>query len=414
MERDSTGSAEEPEPVSCRDNISEDTCTAKTYTSLGGTCGATPVAQARWTLLRQVLRQKQSDSPEVKQVSVRRFATFDLFRRKQVAAQDRSNTSDDQWVEYRSVYFPEYSAFLRDNLGPLRVNEVLNSFDNTGNVCVWPSEEVMAHYCLQKRHIFKCHVSPVSLTAIPPPSRCELLSRSSFHNGTPGGGLWQSTRTSSSWLGRMSRYMVMSLLCACVQMFAPSKKCFWFCSFVRCCLIPLSFSCLPGSQVAISADVKEVLLSDGNEKSIQNVRGLLERNRLAGKFGSTHVFSRVVRWDCEMDISALEGHFDVVMCADCLFLDQYRASLVDAVRRLLRPNGTALVFAPLRGETLTRFCQLAQQVGLYVSQRQQYDAQVWGVHLKMLKEGKQVYDENIHYPLLITLTKEPQPVHHAE
>ncbi|KAJ3609954.1 hypothetical protein NHX12_022048 [Muraenolepis orangiensis] len=90
------------------------------------------VARARWTLLRQVLHQKQVDSPEVKQVSVRRFATFDLFTRSRVVP---SCLSDDQWVEYRSVSFPEYSAYLRDNLGPLRVNEVLNSFDNTGNVC---------------------------------------------------------------------------------------------------------------------------------------------------------------------------------------------------------------------------------------------------------------------------------------
>uniref|UniRef100_A0A673B5Z0 Si:ch73-54n14.2 n=1 Tax=Sphaeramia orbicularis TaxID=375764 RepID=A0A673B5Z0_9TELE len=82
----------------------------------------------------QVLCQKQVDSPEVKQVSVRRFATFDLFHRIKLMTEDPSNTSDDQWVEYRSVSFPKYSALLRDNLGPLRVNEVLNSFDNTGNV----------------------------------------------------------------------------------------------------------------------------------------------------------------------------------------------------------------------------------------------------------------------------------------
>ncbi|XP_030603337.1 calmodulin-lysine N-methyltransferase isoform X1 [Archocentrus centrarchus] len=330
MERDAAGDAERTEPVSpLRKNTNEGTRAADSHTSRVGTCTNTDVARARWTLLRQVLRQKQVESPEVKQVSVRRFATFDLFSRKRLVTQDHSDTSDDQWVEYRSVYFPEYSALLRDNLGPLRVNEVLSSFDNTGNVCVWPSEEVMAHYCLQKRHMFKGAV-------------CEL-----------GGGM----------------------------------------------------TCLGGLMVAICADVKEVLLSDGNEKSIQNVRRLVERNRQAGKFGSTCVSSRVVRWDCEMDISALEGHFDIIMCADCLFLDQYRASLVDAIRRLLQPS---------RGETLRLFCQLAQQAGFCITQYQQYDAQVWDIHLKMLREGKDVYDENIHYPLLITLTKGPQPVSHTQ
>ncbi|XP_077585874.1 calmodulin-lysine N-methyltransferase isoform X1 [Stigmatopora nigra] len=290
------------------------------------------VARARWTLLRQVLRKKQVDNPEVKQASVRRFATFNLFERTRPVCHDSVDTSEEHWVEYTSVFFPQYSAFLRDNLGPPQINEVLNSFDNTGNVCVWPSEETMAHYCLKNSHLFTGTV-------------CEL-----------GGGM----------------------------------------------------TCLGGLMVAVCADVKEVLLSDGNEKCIHNVQGIVERNMQAGKFGSTHVSTRVLRWDCNPDISALESHFDVVICADCLFFDQYRSSLVDAIRRLLQPNGVAFVFAPLRGDTLQMFSQLAQQAGLLVARHQQYDVQVWDVHQKMLQEGKEAYDENIHYPLLLTLTKGSQ------
>lgn len=51
-------------------------------------------------------------------------------------------------------------------------------------------------------------------------------------------------------------------------------------------------------------------------------------------------------------------------------------------------QGMALVFAPLRGETLRLFCQLAQQTGLSVSQHQQYDAQVMDVHLKVRSRSR--------------------------
>uniref|UniRef100_A0A3Q3GKH0 Calmodulin-lysine N-methyltransferase n=1 Tax=Labrus bergylta TaxID=56723 RepID=A0A3Q3GKH0_9LABR len=294
MERDYSATPEETEPaLPSRDKTTEDTCADNSHTSRTGTCGATDVAKARWTLLRQVLRQKQIESPEVKQVSVRRFASFDLFSRKTLSTQDPSDTSGDQWVEYRSVHFPEYSALLSN----LNFFSLSLSLSDPG---VWPSEEVMGA--------------------------------------------------------------------------------FGFCSFVPCCFISLSFTCLSVSQVAICADVKEVLLSDGNEKSIQSI---LSSSSPLSVFGYLSISASVVRWDSESDISALEGHFDIVMCADCLFLDQYRASLVDAIRRLLQPNGMALVFAPPRGDTLTLFCQLAQKVGLSVSQHEQYDTQVMDVHLKV-------------------------------
>lgn len=299
----------------------------------------TEAARGRWLLLRQVLRQKEltsgtsGTSPQVKLASVRRFATFDLFHRRRLRSHDPKDASGDQWVEYTSVHSPQFSALVRDDLGPVKVQEVLNSFDNTGNVCVWPSEEVLAHYCLKNPHLFRGAV-------------CEL-----------GGGM----------------------------------------------------TCLAGIMVALCAEVEEVLLSDGNRTSVQNVAAILDRNRRTGKFGSTRVSSRLLRWDDQSDVSPLDGHFDVVMCADCLFLDQYRSSLVGALKRLLQPHGLALVLAPHRGPTLTQFCDLAQEAGLRVRVQQEYDAQVWEVHQKMRVEGKESYDENIHYPLLVTLSRDGAP-----
>ncbi|XP_072121095.1 calmodulin-lysine N-methyltransferase isoform X3 [Mobula birostris] len=174
----------------------------------------------------------------------------------------------------------------------------------------------------------------------------------------------------------------------------------------------VEYTCIPYPQYRVylrhsvgPLNVEDVLTSFDNTGNVY-VAEIIERNKKHGLFKSGSITSRIMRWDNEVDVSLLEGHFDVIICADCLFLDQYRVSLVDAIKRLLKPNGKVLVFAPQRGSTLNQFCSLAEKACLTAQRLVNYDDHVWNFHLKMKNEKTERYDENLHYPVLITLTKQ--------
>ncbi|KAJ8941125.1 hypothetical protein NQ318_007707 [Aromia moschata] len=189
--------------------------------------------------------------------------------------------------------------------------EDLMGFNNTGNVCIWPSEETLSYYICSNLEKFKGK------------SIIEL-----------GGGM----------------------------------------------------SCLAGLFTAKYGSPKHVTVTDGNKLSIDNVEATLKCN----EFDPT-VTCKVLKWDT----SESADKFEVILCADCLFFDDARADLIECLWAYLADGGVAFIMAPQRGNTLDSFINAIRGKRLYIV--------VWEKRMALLDNCD--YDDNIHYPILIEVTK---------
>lgn len=116
--------------------------------------GPNGVAMQRWQILAKVLGgKKKTNSLNLSPVSVRRFNSFSLLKNKPTVDNVPSET-DATWHEYTC---PGGSKNLSINIRLLPKEVSFDSifgFNNTGNVCIWPSEEVLAYYCLKHSNMF--------------------------------------------------------------------------------------------------------------------------------------------------------------------------------------------------------------------------------------------------------------------
>lgn len=151
-------------------------------------------ARERWKILRSAIlsatssqAQSTATSHTVGNVSVRSFTSFCLFcisepeldpkinEQSNSRADDSNNHSNDsalgsgKWLKY-SLEVGDVGGICpvsrHEGLKVVRVEAVtkvltsatsLNDmigFNNTGNVCIWPSEEILGYYCLRNLELF--------------------------------------------------------------------------------------------------------------------------------------------------------------------------------------------------------------------------------------------------------------------
>jgi len=287
---------------------------------------ASAKAKRRWKLLIDVLSKKRLGvaTDNHNEISVRRFSSFGLLQTESIGFD--TNEPEHCWFRYTCDEFKDFKAQIRHLSGTFGADD-LTGYNNTGNVCVWPSEEVMAFYCLKHRDLFRNS------------SVLEI-----------GGGM----------------------------------------------------TCLAGLAVALCCDAKSVIVTDGNEKSVANLKSIIEKED--HNFGQTRVTCDIMRWDNKDHITKLNGPFDKIVCADCLFFDDHRQDLVTAVFDLLKDDGEALIFAPTRGDTFDSFQACATAL-FDVERFANYDDKIWNHHMENIKLGNDMYDANIHYPEMLLLKK---------
>lgn len=130
-------------------------------------------AVGRWKILKKAILSARPGAgslpvpsqQNLQAISVRSFTSFDLFQVIDIEKERDDGeevTCGSSWKLYSSLDGDcggatagrQVCAVVRHLPQQLTLDS-LTGFNNTGNVCIWPAEEVMAYYCLRQQEKYK-------------------------------------------------------------------------------------------------------------------------------------------------------------------------------------------------------------------------------------------------------------------
>jgi len=91
------------------------------------------------------------------------------------------------------------------------------------------------------------------------------------------------------------------------------------------------------------------------------INNVLENIKLNQTCTKSKLHSQVLLWDRTVPAYDELGVFDVIIAADCLFLDQYHEDLLHVLSILTKQDGIVIIFAPKRGHTQASFKEKASK-----------------------------------------------------
>ncbi|KHN85565.1 Calmodulin-lysine N-methyltransferase [Toxocara canis] len=149
--------------------------------------------------------------------------------------------------------------------------------------------------------------------------------------------------------------------------------------------------------MALTAGAKTIYLTDGNERSVENLQMIVEKNSL-----NLGVKCAILEWAGER----LSEKFDLVICADCLFFTNSHEALLGCIHAHLVDGGTAYLMAPSRRGTAMQFLnQIYEERERWKSVQVVFHFQREIERRIKLFEGQDIYEPDVHTPILFILQK---------